>query len=439
MRPYGLLAVAIMVTGLVLIPLAISENPKGGPDIEVKGSVIAVDINHKPITQELITLVKEDSRLQRMLETSIAEAAKINPDKKTNPVRNLSIYYDFLDKTANLLPQNIVDNPSYPPLIQTQQGIGYFYFLIDQPLPELEGNGVGKDSIQYYEPFAKWLYKFINGYGSFLDTESSWNETIYQKLKKDPSFSLQKDWYESPTKWKTFNQFFARYLKSPAVRPIASPNDPSIVVAPADSVPQGVWAIDGNSNIKTEGGLRVKGDTYYSIENLLGKDSKYKNAFANGTLTHTYLNVNDYHRYHFAVGGIVKEMNILKNNVARPTAWDPKMGKYFLNHSIDWMFYQTHGYVIVDTEKYGLVALIPVGMGMVSSCNFEKNVTVGSMHKKGDMLGYFLFGGSDIIMLFQEKAGFKITAPVEDTTMAQSGYKHILMGEEYGVLRGETK
>jgi len=48
------------------------------------------------------------------------------------------------------------------------------------------------------------------------------------------------------------------------------------------------------------------------------------------------------------------------------------------------------------------------------------------------MLGNFLFGGSDFIMLFQEKAGFEITAPIEDKTT----YKHILVGEEYGVMKG---
>ena len=412
------------------------------------GLVFAADTDHKPITQELITLVKKDPKIRNMLEASIAEAAKINPDKKTNPVQNLLEYYDFLDKAANLLPQNILDNPSNPLPVQIQQGICYLYFLIDQPLPQLKENGVGKDSIQYYKPFAKWVYKLVNSYGAFLDTTASWDEKVYQELYKDPKFGLQKEWYESPAKWKTFNQFFARYLKSPDVRPVASVSDPSVVVAPADSVPQGVWAIDKNSNIKVEGGLKVKEDTYYNIENLLGKDSKYKNAFANGILTHTYLNVDDYHRYHFAVGGIVKEKRILKNNVARRVTWDPKEGKYFVLHSIDWEFFQTHGYVVVDTKKYGLVALIPVGMGLVSSCNFEKNVTVGSTHKKGDMLGYFLFGGSDIIMLFQEKAGFRITAPAEDTTASQPGsdhgssvtnYKHILMGEKYGVLTGKTK
>jgi hypothetical protein len=46
------------------------------------------------------------------------------------------------------------------------------------------------------------------------------------------------------------------------------------------------------------------------------------------------------------------------------------------------------------------------------------------------MLGYFLFGGSDFIMLFQEEAGFTLTAPVDGA----KGYQHRYMGEEYGQL-----
>ncbi|MEI8188790.1 MAG: phosphatidylserine decarboxylase [candidate division NC10 bacterium] len=422
----------IILAGMILSPSA----------------VLAENINHKPITQELIKLVKENPEIRPMLEASIAAAAKINPDKKTNPVQNLPDYYDFLDRAAGLLPQMILDSPSNLLPVRMQQGYCYLYFLIDQPLPELKENGAVRNSIQYYQPFAKWLYKFVNTYGAFLDTKESWSEEIYQEHYKDPTFGLQKEWYESPANWKTYNQFFVRFLKSPDVRPIASPNDPSVVVAPADSVPQGVWTIDEKSNIQVEGGLKVKDETYFNVENLLGKDSQYKDAFAKGVLTHTYLNVNDYHRYHFAVGGIIKEQKIVEMNVARQVRWDPKEGKYFVVHSLDWEFFQTHGYVIVDTEKYGLVAHIPVGMGLVSSVNFEKNVTVGSNHKKGDMLGYFLFGGSDVVMLFQEKAGFKITAPAEDRPVAPSGsdhgpsvtnYKHLLTGETYGVLKGQTK
>ena len=54
---------------------------------------------------------------------------------------------------------------------------------------------------------------------------------------------------------------------------------------------------------------------------------------------------------------------------------------------------------------------------------------VGATHEKGDMLGNFLFGGSDFVMLFQESAGFEMTAASDI---------HLLMGEKYGVMKDAT-
>lgn len=384
---------------------------------------------HKPITQELINLVEENPEIESMLKASIAKAKKINPDPKTNPVQSVSDYYDFIDSASELIPHEVLENPSNLIRDQILQSICYFYFLVDQPLPELENKGLYKNAIQYYEPFSSWLHNFSETWGAFLDTEASWNNETYQEFYNDPSFGLQKGWYESPSNWNTFNRFFSRYLKSPDARPIASPSDPAVVVSPADSVPQGTWAIDNNSNIQVEDGLEVKLVRYYSIEDLLGEDSQYKDAFANGVLTHSFLNVNDYHRYHFAVGGMIKEKKSIVQNVALEVAWNASQGKYDPVDSTGWQFSQTRGYVIVDTEEYGLVALIPMGMAQVSSVNFEDDVEVETTHEKGDMLGYFLFGGSDFVMLFQESAGFEMTA--------MSGI-HILMGEEYGVMKGAT-
>ena len=47
----------------------------------------------------------------------------------------------------------------------------------------------------------------------------------------------------------------------------------------------------------------------------------------------------------------------------------------------------------------GIVAVIPIGMCQVSSVNMI--ATTGCPALKGDEFGYFLFGGSDIIVLFQ--------------------------------------
>ena len=395
--------------------------------------------DHKTITLELIKLVDSNEEVESLLEASIAEAQKINPDQESNPVQSLTAYYDFIDKAVELLPQEILPGPSGSVRDQMLQGICYFYFLIDQPLIELEGKNLYKNAIQYYPPFSSWLLNFANAWGSYLSTEDSWNQEIYQQIYDDPKFGLQKGWYEPASNWKTFNEFFAKYLISSDARPIAAPDDTKVVVLPADSVPQGVWQIDESSNIQVADGLKVKLTTYYSIADLLGEESRYKDAFANGILTHTFLNVNDYHRYHFAVGGTIIEKNIISENAALEVAWNTEQDKYIPIDSTGWQFTQTRGYVIVDTGKYGLVALIPMGMAQVSSVNFEENVQVNSIHKKGDMLGNFLFGGSDFIVLFQENAGFELTAPQEENLSSKTSiYKHALMGEEFGIMKGTS-
>lgn len=70
-------------------------------------------------------------------------------------------------------------------------------------------------------------------------------------------------------------------------------------------------------------------------------------------------------------------------------------------------FTQARGVIVIDTADspygyadVGLVAVIPVGMAQVSSVHMT--MTKGVQVPKGEEFGYFLFGGSDIILLFQE-------------------------------------
>ncbi len=410
-------------------------------------SVLAEEVAHKPITQKLISLLEAQPEIKAMLTSSIAKAKTVNPDLKTNPAQSLEDYFTFIDQSSELIPQQVVANPAS--LIQEQilQSICYFYFLVDQPLAELDGKGLFDNTIQYDPTFSGWLNEFVNAWGDFLDTDASWNEKVYQEFYSDPRFGLQNSWYEPSENWNTFNRFFSRYLVSPDVRPIAAPGDASVVTAPADSVPQGVWPISADSKIQVADGLQIKLARFFSIPELLGADSAYANAFAGGVLTHTFLNVNDYHRYHFAVGGTVKEVDNILKNVALEVSWSPIMGRYLPIDSTGWQFTQTRGVVIVDTGDTGLVALIPMGMAMVSSVNFEDTVKVGAEIKKGDMLGTFLFGGSDFVILFQKDAGFEITAPMSKQITTKPGadhgsevgiYDHVLMGQEYGVMKGSS-
>ncbi|MCB0493815.1 MAG: phosphatidylserine decarboxylase, partial [Cyclobacteriaceae bacterium] len=197
----------------------------------------------------------------------------------------------------------------------------------------------------------------------------------------------------------------------------------------------GVWAIDSSSQLVVESGIPVKSATLKSISKLIGEDSEYKDAFANGTFTHSFLNVNDYHRYHFPVSGTIKEVRIIQgiNPTGGQLGWDSENGRYAFNPAAKtgWQSVETRGCVIVETEEYGLVALLPIGMVVVGSVNFEDSVQPGAQVKKGDMLGHFAFGGSDFIMIFQEQVTFTLDAPMDESNET---YKHILVGERLGVL-----
>lgn len=389
---------------------------------------------HEPITQQLITMVEHNTALKKMLIHSIEKAKGINPDTATNPAQTLEDYYDFIDWAAKAMPWSILKDSRYPKLYdQIDQSLDYFYFINDQPLPELRNKGYYNNSLQYHEPYRTWLINCVKEWGIYLSKEGSWSDKYYKNALDDERFGLDKGWYEDHGKWKSFNDFFARYLKSPDQRPIASLQDPSIVSSPADSTPQGVWKIDKHSNIVTTEVVAIKSNVFKSIVVLIGEGSAYGKAFTNGTLTHTFLDVYDYHRYHFPVSGTIKEVRIIKGDdaVGGVTKWDAKKKKYILDSDIPgWQNIETRGCIIIETEKYGLVALLPIGMSQVSSVNFEKTVKVGATVRKGDMLGYFLFGGSDFVLLFQSKVDFKLTVPKK----SDGTFGHVLMGEKYGTL-----
>ena len=55
--------------------------------------------------------------------------------------------------------------------------------------------------------------------------------------------------------------------------------------------------------------------------------------------------------------------------------------------------------------------------------------------EKGDPMGYFLFGGSDIVMVFQKGVQVDLLCPPDE---AGTGYNHILMGEPYARLKDSS-
>lgn len=390
-------------------------------------------------TTELIAIVEKNPKIKLLLTHAIARGKEINPDTATNPVRNLEDFYRFISWAETAMPWDLIRHTEHATLYnRIDQSLGYLFFITDIPLPELEGKGYFNNSLQYEEPFCSWLTSFDKGWGSFLDTKSSWNANYYKLALAEIKFGLQNDWYEDSSRWKTFNQFFTRKLKSPDKRPIASPEDGSVVVSPADAAPQGIWKIRRNSGIVEQEGVPVKTATVFSVKSLIGNDSKYKDAFEGGTITHTFLDVGDYHRYHFPLDGVIKEVRVIAatNTAGGYVTWDAKDKRYVFNPgSVGWQAIETRGCLILETDKYGLVALLPIGMSPVSSIKFSAEIQQGKRVKKGTEMGMFLFGGSDFVMVFQKQINFRITSPREE---GSNTFKHLLMGEPYGQLTLST-
>ena len=386
-------------------------------------------VEHTEAVRQLMTICEQNAEVKALLQHAISQAASINGDRRYNPAQTLDEFYAFVDRNMRCLPWDVMPTPAPGDYGQSlygrvDQGIGYFWFVVDQPLDELRDRGFFYPTIEFVEPFATWLTTYSRSWGDFLNTEESWNDTYYNMVKNDPDWGLDKGWYGDGNQWRTFNEFFARHLASPDMRPIGNAD----VVAPADSWPKMTWHIDDNNQLEYPADVQIKTAKLSDIGALIGKDSPYKDAFAGGTLTHTFLDVNCYHRYHSPVDGKLLELRHIPGVAAGGgyTLWNNDSKLYYYVNDMGFQMVETRACAIIETEQYGLVAMLPVGMSQIYSVNWISSLTVGQQLKRGDEMGFFQFGGSDIIMIFQRDV---------EVDILHDGENMLLMGEPYAQLK----
>ena len=415
-----------------------------------EAQVINTMEQHTEIAVKLKNLLDGDERLKGLVEKSIALAAEENPDRVLNPVRSLEEFYDYIDFTQTVMPWDYLPKECFKNFVtRSDQSCLYIYYLLDRPLPELQDELPFRPSVQFLEPVYRWLKEYNNALQVYMDSEASWKEEYYENLYKDPTWHLDQGWFEDKNNWHSFNQFFSRKLSdTEKVRPLAGRGDDRIVVSPGDSLPQGTWEINErgefcSGDVRDERGVLIKTSTFFSVKDLLGEEgAQYADRFNGGVLTHTFYNFDDYHRCHTPVSGKVLAAYVIGNPdaVGGITTWEPGRKMYVLESCFaGWQSYETRGCVIIDTGRFGLVAVLPVAQGQVSSIHFTDNVKVGERIGKGDELGYFLFGGSDCVMLFEKKAGFRLTAqPASSEDTYANGYAKVLCRSRYGIFEGEA-
>lgn len=214
----------------------------------------------------------------------------------------------------------------------------------------------------------------ITGFIKFHGLESTLNECLCS----------------SPSGYKTFNEFFSRRLK-PGARPIEGGMDNNdIIVSVADS------RLVVFENVTTAKTLWIKGNGF-TVEKLLGRQHA-KNHTGSTENDHSIaifrLAPQDYHRIHCPLNGKIAKITQIHGSyyTVNPMA---------VRSALDVFGENVRTVVTMETEEYGSVEIVLVGAMMVGSILITAELN--SHVKKGQELGYFKFGGSTVVLIFQKQ------------------------------------
>lgn len=185
--------------------------------------------------------------------------------------------------------------------------------------------------------------------------------------------------------FKSFNEFFYRELK-PNARPCSAPSNPTIIVSPADSRSVVFNTLDEATKIWVKG-------RDFSVTRLLGnaypQDAK---RYVNGSLGIFRLAPQDYHRFHIPVDGTMDTPKLIDGEyyTVNPMAIRSALDVYSENVRV---------VVPINSVAHGRVMVICVGAMMVGSTIITRKA--GERVSRAEELGYFKFGGSTILLLFE--------------------------------------
>lgn len=208
----------------------------------------------------------------------------------------------------------------------------------------------------------------------------------------------------------SFNDFFIRKLKTEA-RPIASTD----AVIPADARYWFYAKQDSSAD------FLVKGNRLNRKELLGCKESALK--FEDGAVIVARLCPSDYHRFHFPIDCIPGEAKLINGPLF---SVNPLSIKQNIRHLLE----NKRKVTFLNSPKFGSVAYIEIGATSVGS--IQETYIPNQPALKGQEKGYFEFGGSALILLFQPHT---ISFSEDLLHATQSGYEiRCLMGQKMGLV-----
>jgi phosphatidylserine decarboxylase len=261
--------------------------------------------------------------------------------------------------------------------------------------------------------FNKKMKAVLNDWTTFLTSpESASGFTVEGQQWLSPAAKAQYDfpiWKKDSVTlpyWKSWDSFFTRTFSDPATeRPIAGQDTNQVVICPNDGS-LFCW----ESQVQRKDVFWLK-SMPYSLDDIFSspdpeqealiKNLKLSEMFENGYVFQTYLNPYNFHRWWVPVNGTVLfdplvipgcffSKLVLPDYGGATTASTPYLSEA-----------NARGLLVFETEGYGNVCCIPLGMSEVSSVEFDHAMTKGAKVRKGQEMGSFHYGGSSFVVIYQ--------------------------------------
>lgn len=268
-----------------------------------------------------------------------------------------------------------------------------------------------------------WISRVLRP--AFLPLLSKWSffSSVYGRLQKRPSSAkkihpfIQKfevdatEFLAPPSSFRSFNDFFIRHLK-PEARPIVAGN--KVAVMPADGRYYFYQAIDQAD------GFIVKGKKF-DLKALLGREELARD-YAQGSMVIVRLCPSDYHRFHFPCACLPGQTHLVNG-------WLYSVNPLAIKRNLNIFTENKRTLCELWTEDFGRILYLEIGATNVGS--IRQTYQPFTQQRKGAEKGYFEFGGSSLILLF-EKESIQFDEDLLKAT--QAGYEiRCLMGQRMGM------
>ena len=221
---------------------------------------------------------------------------------------------------------------------------------------------------------------------SFSSRLYGWfQKSSFSKKKIEPFIKTYEmnvaEFLDPVSSFASFNDFFIRKLKEES-RPLAQGRD--VAILPADARYLVYPDID-----KADGFL-VKG-LKFSLQSFL-QSEELENRYAQGSMVIARLCPTDYHRFHFPCNCLPSEPVLFPGDLysVNPLALKRNIEIFSRNKRVR---------TVLKTKNFGEVLFVEIGATNVGS--IHQKFTPFEPYAKGDEKGYFSFGGSSLVLLFE--------------------------------------